>query len=80
MNLINTILGTPLGYLMYICYILVNDYGLAIILFTLLSKIILFPISLSVQKNSIKLVKLKPELDEIKLRYDGDKEKIADEH
>jgi len=79
MNLINTILGTPLGYLMYICYILVNDYGLAIILFTLLSKIILFPISLSVQKNSIKLVKLKPELDEIKLRYAGDKEKIADE-
>lgn len=79
MNIIDTVLGTPLGYLMYICYILVNDYGLAIILFTLLSKIILFPISLSVQKNSIKLVKLKPELDEIKLRYDGDKEKIADE-
>ncbi|MGE5633330.1 MAG: membrane protein insertase YidC [Caulobacteraceae bacterium] len=79
MNLIDTLLGTPLGYLMYICYILVNDYGIAIILFTLLSKIILFPISLKVQKNSIKMVKLKPELDEIKERYAGDKEKIAEE-
>ena len=72
-------IGIPLGYVMWFCYLVVNNYGLAIVLFTLLSKVIMFPISLSVQKNSVKMVKLKPELDEIAKRYQGDKERIAEE-
>ena len=64
---------------MYFCYNLVHDYGLTIILFTLISKLILLPISLLVQKNSIKMVKLQPEIDEIKNLYAGDKERIAEE-
>ncbi len=64
---------------MYFCYNLVQNYGLTIILFTLISKIILLPISLMVQKNSIKMVKLQPEMDEIKKLYAGDKERIGQE-
>ena len=64
---------------MYICYNLVQNYGATIILFTLISKIILLPISLMVQKNSIKMVKLQPEIDEIKKLYAGDKERIGEE-
>lgn len=79
MNVINTVLGVPLGYIMYLCYKIAGSYGFAIILFTLVSKVLLFPISLSVQKNSVKMVKLKPELDDINLRYAGDKDKIAEE-
>ncbi|MDR0963973.1 MAG: YidC/Oxa1 family membrane protein insertase, partial [Clostridium sp.] len=79
MNLINTILATPLGYLMYLCYAIAKNYGVAIILFTLLSKIILFPLSISVQKNSIRMVGLQPKMDEIKAHYAGDKDRIADE-
>lgn len=79
MNFINTVLGVPLGYVMWGCYTLVKNYGVAIILFTLLSKIILFPVSILVQKNSIKMVKLQPALDEIKRRFAGDKDKIAEE-
>ena len=37
-----------------LCYDLCGNYGLAIILFTVLSKVILLPISVWVQKNSIK--------------------------
>ena len=33
----------PLGYIMEWCYELTGNYGLAIILFTLLTKIILLP-------------------------------------
>ena len=79
MDLINMVLGTPLGYLMYGCYQLVKNYGAAIILFTLLSKVLLLPISVQVQKNSIKMVKLQPELQAIKERYAGDKDRIAEE-
>lgn len=64
---------------MYFCYIVVKNYGHAIILFTLLSKAILFPLSLTVQKNSIRMVKIQSKLDEVKLRYAGDKNRIADE-
>ena len=37
MDIMNTIIGTPLGYLMYFCYSLFRNYGAAVILFTLLT-------------------------------------------
>ncbi len=79
MGVIGEIIGLPLGYLMYFCYWLVNNYGWGIILFALLSKIIFFPVSVSVQKNSLRLIKLQPSLKEIKQRYSGEKEKINEE-
>ena len=78
MEIINTIIGTPLGWLMWLCYKLFQDYGLAIILFTLLTKILLFPISLLVQKNSIKMVKMKPQLDALRYQYVDDKDAFVD--
>ncbi len=79
MQLINTVLGVPLGYLMYACYWLTRNYGLTIILFTLLSKVILLPVSVMVQKNSIKMVKLQPEINAIRERYAGNRDRIAEE-
>lgn len=75
MNTLNYILD----YIMNGCYALCNNYGYAIILFTLLSKIILIPLSIWVQKNSIKMVKLQPEINELKVRYFGDKDAAAQE-
>lgn len=69
MDLINTIFGTPLGYLMYYCYIFFKNYGIAILVFTFFTKIILFPLSLISQKNSIKMVKIQPQLEDIKQRF-----------
>ena len=46
MEFINTVIGTPLGYLMWVCYWICKNYGLAIILFTVLTKVILFPINI----------------------------------
>lgn len=78
MELINTIIGTPLGYLMRFCYQIFKDYGLAIVLFTLLTKVIMFPISLLVQKNSIKMVKMKPQLDALRYQYIDDQDAFFD--
>ena len=60
------------------CYDIFLNYGLAIILFTLISKIVLFPISVWVQKNSIKMVRIQPEINEVKTKYFGDKDTIAE--
>ncbi len=68
-----------LGLIMRLCYNLFNNYGIAILLFTLISKFILLPLSIWVQKNSIKMVKMQPKINQIKIDYFGDKDKIADE-
>lgn len=75
MNIIYTIFNGILGW----CYEICNNYGLAIILFTLLSKVILIPVSVWVQKNSIKMVKMQPEINQAKITYFGDKDMIAEE-
>ena len=61
-NLINWI-AVPLGFVMKLCFDIISNYGLAIILFTLLTKIILLPLSVWVQKNSIKMVRMQPEIN-----------------
>ncbi len=78
MEIINTIIGVPLGYLMRLCWLLVRDYGVAIMIFTLLTKVIMFPISLLVQKNSIKMVKMKPQLEALRYQYIDDKDAYFD--
>lgn len=61
------------------CYALCHNYGLAIILFTLASKIVLLPVSIWVQKNSIKMVKMQPEINFLNVKFWGDKDRIAEE-
>ena len=68
-----------LGNVMHFCYYITRNYGLCIILFTLLTKAVLFPVSLLTQKNSIRMVKLQPELDQLKIKYIDDKDKYTDE-
>ena len=61
------------------CWELMQNYGLAIIVFTVLTKIVMLPLSIWVHKNSIKIVKIQPEVNFLKVRYFGDRERIAEE-
>ncbi len=61
------------------CYMLCHNYWIAIFLFTLLTKVILLPLSIWIQKNSIKTVKMEPELNHIKAVYAGNQELISEE-
>ena len=72
-------LAQILGKIMSFCYSICSNYGIAIIIFNFLSKIILLPISIWVQKISIKMVKMQPDINKIKIDYFGDKDKIAEE-
>ena len=69
----------PLGYLMKWCYLLFKNYGWAIIFFTLLTKIVLMPISVWIQKNSILMVKIQPDVNFIKAKYYGNIDAITEE-
>ncbi len=69
----------PLGYLMKWCYEFLHNYALAIVAFTLLTKLLLGPLSVWLHFNSIKMVKVQPDINFIKARYYGDPDRIADE-
>ena len=73
------IIGIPLAALLRWCYGFLGSYGWAIVAFTLLTKIILLPVTLWVQKNGIHMVRLTPELNELKMKFYGDRDTIADE-
>lgn len=79
MNAVVEFLVSILGYVMLFCYFIVKNYGASIILFTLLTKAILFPISILTQKNSIRMVQMQPELNALKIKYIDDKDKFTDE-
>ncbi len=69
----------PLGWLMKFSYDVLHHYGLAIILFTFLTKLILFPLSLWTHRNGIQMVRLEPAVNRLKIRLFGDKNLIAEE-
>ncbi len=74
-SFLGKIIGTPMGWI----YNVVEDYGLAIILFTILLKIVLFPMSLKQHKSSLAMIRLKPYQDELMKKYGSNRQKYSEE-
>ena len=74
------LLGKFFGAILNWCNVLTgNNIWWAIVLFTLITKILLLPISIMVQKNSIKMVQMMPEQNMIKAKFFGNKDRISEE-
>lgn len=56
-------------------YGIVNNYGVAIILFTLVVRLILLPLDLKQRKSTYKMKLVQPKIDEINQKYANDPEK-----
>ena len=67
------------GYVLNLLYNLLNNYVLAIILFTILIKIILLPISIKQQRTMKKSAKLQEQMKSIQFKYKNDPEKMNQE-
>ena len=67
------------GYLLELLYNLVNNYGLAIILFTILIKIILLPLSIKQQKSLKKSAKMQEKMKVLQFKYKNNPEKLNQE-
>ena len=61
------------------CYELTGNWWAAILLFTLITKVILMPMALWVQWNSIKMVQIMPAINRLKVKHFGDRETIGEE-
>lgn len=72
------IITIPFGYLLGFLYRFTNNYGLALILFAILVKIILMPITAKSKKSSMKMSRMSPRLQEIQNKYANDKQKQSE--
>ncbi|MBQ8683811.1 MAG: membrane protein insertase YidC [Clostridia bacterium] len=70
------IFATPLGYVLRWIYALVPTFFVAMLLFTLLMRLILFPLSIKNQKNQADRARLAPRLERIQKKYAADRNKM----
>lgn len=76
---IMTVFGLPLGYIMWAMYQIVHNYGLAIILFTIVTKLLLLPLSIKQQKSTVKMQIIQPKIQEIQNKYKNNPQKMNEE-
>lgn len=67
------------GYLLNAIYGFVNNYGIAIIIFTIILKLIMLPISIKQQKTMKKSAKLQIKVKEIQEKYSNDQVRQSQE-
>ena len=67
------------GYLLNALYSVFNNYGIAIIVFSIILRIILIPITIKQQKSLKKSAKLQEEMKEIQRKYKNNPEKLNQE-
>ncbi len=72
---LSDIVTVPFGYLLSWLYQLTNNYGLAMILFAILVKVILLPITAKGKKSTMKMSRLQPRIQEIQRKYANDQQK-----
>lgn len=70
------LIAIPLGLLMELCYKVLKDYGLALLAFTILIKIILLPLQIKQQKSTAKMQRYQPEIEKIKKKYGKNNEQL----
>ncbi len=72
-------LSAPLGFILKLMYSVVQNYGWALILFTLATRLILLPLSLKQQKSMVQMNILKPKMDALQKQYGDNKEALSQE-
>lgn len=74
-----SLLATPLGWIMKGCYALVHNYGLALFIFTVITRLVTLPLQVKQQKSQAKISMIQPELEKLKKKYAKNQEKLNEE-
>ena len=72
---ISDLIRVPFGYLLDWLYTFTNSYGLALILFSLIVKLVLLPMSVKSKKSMLKMSRLSPQVKALEAKYGDDKQK-----
>ena len=69
------IITVPFGWLLEQLYRLTTNYGLAVIIFAVLVRLVLLPITAKSKKSMMKMSRLQPKMQEIQKKYANDQKK-----
>ena len=75
MSFLASLFGTILSFI----YNIVNNYGFAIIIFSILLKIVLIPLSIKQQRTMQKTTKIQEQMKSLQFKYKNDPEKLNQE-
>lgn len=73
------LLGSLLGWILWAAFYLIKDFGLAIIVFTIIVKIVMFPMSIKQQKSMAQTAKLSKKQREIQEKYANNRQLAQEE-
>ena len=69
----------PFAWLLRTLYVLVNNYGAAVILFAVIVRLILMPFQMKSKRSSLRMSRLNPRLKELEKRHSGNQTKYQEE-
>lgn len=73
------ILAVPFGYILRGIYSVVGNYGISLLIFTLITRLLTVPTTVSQQRGMAKQQRLQPKIRRINEKYAGNKQKIQEE-
>ncbi|MCI7767073.1 MAG: YidC/Oxa1 family membrane protein insertase [Oscillospiraceae bacterium] len=79
MGVISELIGYPLGFIMWAIYQVFKNYGVAIFLFTVVTRLVMFPLSVKQQKSSAAMAAFSPKLERLKKQYANNPQKLQEE-
>ena len=79
MNALYDIIGIPFGYLMRLIYFICKNYAVSIILFTIVTKLLLFPVNYKTQKSAARMQLLNPKLEKLKKSFGSNQQRLQEE-
>ena len=68
----------PFGYLLAWLYQLTSNYGIALIVFAIVLKLILLPATAKSKKSTMKMSRLQPRLQALQKKYANDQQKLSE--
>ena len=73
------IIAKPIGYLLMLIYKLVGNYGISLIILTVIVKLVLYPLYAKQIKSTANMSEMSEKAQEIQRRYANDREKMNEE-
>ncbi len=71
------LLAVPLGYVLNAIYSFVGNYGISIIMMTLIVRLIILPLYIAQLRSSLRIQEFQPKIKEIQTKYANDREMMG---
>ena len=75
MNIFEMLITKPFGYLLDYLYQFTNNYGAALIIFAVVVRLVLLPITAKSKKSMMKMSRIQPKIQAIQKKYANDQQK-----